>query len=104
MLWPRFEGEFEQWDTLESTLTPLLKDQVGRLFLPWTLANAAAIEKSKDEFKVDFDDEPWTQKPQKYHAKSLIKLQSRYADIADKSVLDPILQEAGCLAAFRREP
>ena len=35
MLLPTVEGEFESWSALAPTLTPLLKDQVGALFLPW---------------------------------------------------------------------
>jgi glutathione S-transferase len=35
MLWPRDEGPFEAWTTLEPTMMPILT-QVGRLFMPWT--------------------------------------------------------------------
>ena len=39
----------------------------------------------------------WTQKPQKYHARSLAELRKKYAAVADKARLDPILERAGCL-------
>ena len=42
MLWPRADGEFEPWSKLASTLTPLLEGKVGRLFMPWTVANQGA--------------------------------------------------------------
>jgi glutathione S-transferase len=100
MLWPRAEGGFESWTTLRPTLMPILKDQVAQ-FLTWTQANEKALAEGKDEFSVTLGDKVWVQKPQKYHARSLAMLRGKYADIADKAALDPILQEAGCLAAVR---
>ena len=101
MLWPRAEGEFEPWSRLAPTLTPLLERQVGRLFLPWSVANAAAIEAGQEEFTVELAGEKWTQKPQKYHAKSLATLRARYAAVGDKSALEPLLAKTGCLAALK---
>ena len=101
MLWPRVEGDFESWSSLEPTLMPLLQHQVGRLFVPWTLANAAAVANGREDFSVALDGHTWTQKPQKYHAKSLRALRDKYAAAADKSTLDPVLERAGCLAALR---
>jgi glutathione S-transferase len=101
MLWPRAEGAFEAWPTLKPTLAPLLKQQVGGRFMPWTLANEKALAEGRQEFSVTLGEEVWTQKPQKYHARSLAMLRAKYADIADKSALDPVLEEAGCLAGLR---
>lgn len=101
MTWPRAEGEFEDWSTLEPTLMPLLRSQVGARFMPWTLANAAALEAGSEEFEVELDGQTWQQKPQKYHAKSLRALRERYAAVADKSALDPVLESAGCLQGLR---
>jgi len=101
MLWPRAEGEFEPWSSLEPTLMPLLQRQVGRLFMPWTLANAAAVADGREEFSVELDGRTWTQKPQKYHAKSLRALREKYAAVPDKGTLDAVLDRAGCLAGVR---
>jgi glutathione S-transferase len=101
MLWPRAEGEFEPWQSLEPTLLPLLERQVGRLFLPWTVANAAAIAAGKDELHVELDGRGWTQKPQKYHAKSLAALRAKHAAVSDRAAVDAVLGRAGCLAALR---
>ncbi len=101
MLWPRAEGEFEPWARLEPTLMPLLERQVGRMFMPWTIANAAAIADGREEFTVKLAGRPWTQKPQKYHAKSLAALRQKYAAVADQRAIDPILERAGCLAGLR---
>jgi len=101
MLWPRAEGPFETWSTLAPTLMPILTEQVGKLFMPWTLANAKAVGEARDEFGVELGDKVWIQKPQKYHARSLAMLRAKYADAADKAALDPVLQAAGCLAGLR---
>jgi len=101
MLFPRAEGEFEPWSQLSATLTPLLERQVGRLFLPWTVANAAAIAANRDEFTVELAGRSWTQKPQKYHARSLAALRGKYAAVRDRSALDPLLERTGCLAALK---
>jgi hypothetical protein len=103
MLWPRAEGDFEAWSSLEPTLLPFLERQVGRLFLPWSVANAAAIAAGKEEFRVELDGRGWSQKPQKYHAKSLAALRAKYVAARGVSGLEAILERAGCLAGLRRE-
>jgi glutathione S-transferase len=101
MFWPRAEGDFEPWSSLEPTMMPLLQQQVGHLFMPWTLANAAAIADGREEFTVALDGHSFTQKPQKYHAKSLRALRDKYAAVADKKALDAVLEQAGCLTGLR---
>ena len=100
MLWPRAEGDFEPWSSLAPTLTPLLDRQVGRLFMPWTVANAKAIADGKEEFTVELAGKTWTQKPQKYHAKSLVALREKYNAVEDKRALDAILDASGCLTGL----
>jgi glutathione S-transferase len=100
---PKAEDDFESWSTLESTLVPFLERQVGARFLPWSDANARAIAAGEETFSVDLVGETYTQKPQKYHAKSLAALRARYAAVDDKTVLDPILESTGCLAWLRAE-
>jgi glutathione S-transferase len=106
MLWPKAEGPFEPWSALQPTLMPILTRQVGGQFMPWTCANEKALGEGKEEFSVTLGDKTlgentWTQKPQKYHARSLSQLRARYADVADKAALDPVLEAAGCLAGLR---
>jgi hypothetical protein len=101
MLWPKAEGPFEAWATLAPTLMPILMQQVGRLFMPWTLANDKAIAAGEEEFSVPLGDHRWTQKPQKYHARSLGMLRAKYAAIPDRTALDPVLEAAGCLDGLR---
>jgi glutathione S-transferase len=101
MLWPRAEGPFEPVSSLLPTLEPLLVKQVGALFLPWTLANEAAIAAGEDSFDVELAGRRFSQKPQKYHVRSLAALRTRHAEIADRLALDPILERTGCLNALR---
>ncbi|MDG2335979.1 MAG: glutathione S-transferase family protein [Myxococcota bacterium] len=100
MTWPRAEGEFEAWSSLEETLMPFLQNQIGKRFLPWTLANERAVAEGSEEFSVELGGQTWTQKPQKYHAKSLASLREKYA-AAQSDSLDPILESAGCLAGLQ---
>jgi len=72
---------------------------VGALFMPWTLANAAALAAGQDQFTVRLADHDWTQKPQKYHARSLQALRHRYS-AARRPDLDAVLRAAVCLDAL----
>jgi len=101
MTWPRAEGDFEPWSSLAPTLMPLLERQVGRLFMPWTVANAAAIANGREEFSVELSGRTWTKKPQKYHARSLTALRDKYRAVGENRALDAILDSAGCLAGLR---
>ncbi len=100
MTWPRAEGDFESWSSLAPTLTPLLVRQVGRLFMPWTIANAAAIAGNRADFSVELAGRTWTQKPQKYHARSLTALREKYKAAGNNPALDAILESSGCLAGL----
>ena len=100
MLWPRIEGDFESWETLKPTLKPFLTEQIGDLFLPWTQANCEAIQHGEDEFSVPLNGHIWTQKPQKYHAKSYRALREKYAALNDHPATNELLQNTGCLGAL----
>ncbi len=100
MLWPTILGEFEDWASLEPTLMPLLSQQLGGLFMPWTQANVKAIENEDKEFTVQLNGASWSQIPQKYHAKSLKALRAKYQGVANKTDLDVVLEKAGCLQAL----
>ena len=101
MLEPKAEGDFEDWASLEATLLPFLREQVGALFLPWSEANAQALAAGQDHFELELDGHRWEQKPQKYHAKSLAALRARYRDDPKRDALDPVLDAAGCLALLQ---
>jgi len=93
---PRNDGPFENWESLKLTLEPLLRD-AGEFFLPWSTANAKALEAGEESFSVSLGGKAYVQGPQKYHARSLNILRSRYEAVADKSKLDQILRATDCL-------
>ncbi len=96
---PQASGDFEDWQSLAETLTPILADQVGGLFLPWSVANAQALSRGDEEFTVTLSSGEWTQKPQKYHARSLHALQQKYAAV-DTPRTKHLMQACGCLDAL----
>lgn len=100
MLWPKAEGAFETWPSLAPTLMPILTNQAGQFFMPWTCANEKALIEHQEQFNVTLGDKVWTQKPQKYHARSLGMLRAKYAAVTDKAALDPVLESAGCLVGL----
>jgi glutathione S-transferase len=101
MLAPKAEGPFESWSALSAGLMPLLTEEVGRLFLPWTAANAGAVVKGDETFTMTLAGAEWMQAPQKYHARSLQEIRRKYAAAKDAAGLDEILQTASCLSVLR---
>ena len=94
------EGSWETWESLSATLFPLLKEQVGGLFLPWSDANARALAEQRQEFEVTLRQDgqavSWRQQPQKYHARSLAAIRQKYADLDAGSWCRGVLAEADC--------
>ena len=101
MLDPKATGAFETWSTLRATLAPLLRDEVGAVFLPWSAANARALAAGEKTFTLPLAGAPFTQETQKYHGKSLAALRARYGTIEDRAALDAILADTGCLDGLR---
>ncbi len=96
MLDPKADGPFEPWAALEPTLLPLLRDEVGARFLPWSVANAKALESGAETLDIALAGGRFTQRPQKYHARSLAALRARYAAASDRAALDRVLDAADC--------
>jgi hypothetical protein len=97
MVAPRAEGAFEAWPTLAPTLTPLLKEEVGALFLPWSAANAAAIVAGDKTFEMSLGGTAWSQESQKYQVRSLAEIRRKYVAAKAAPGLEAILRESGCL-------
>jgi len=100
MIAPQADGAFEAWPALAPTLMPLLKEEVGTLFLPWSVANAAAIAAGDKTFDMTLGGTAWSQEPQKYHARSLAEIRRKYAAAKVAPGLEAILRESGCLGAL----
>lgn len=94
---PANEGAFETWAALAPTLMPLLTEEVGALFLPWSHANAEAIKGGAKSFDVTLGGVGWTQEPQKYHARSLAEIRRKHQAAKDAPGLENILRKSGCL-------
>lgn len=101
-LYPEAIGEFDTLEQLLPTLEPLLREEVGGLFLPWSDANAAALAQAPDgEFTVDLQGKAFAQKPQKYHARSLGVLRQKFGQVPANAALDAVLERTGCLAYLK---
>ncbi len=97
MVLPQAEGPFEGWATLSAGLSPLLAEEVGGQFLPWSTANAAAIAGNARSFDVTLAGKAWSQEPQKYHARSLAEIRRKYEAVKGNADLNAILAKADCL-------
>lgn len=97
---PKIYGDYENWASLSKTLMPILKQQIGEIFLPWTDAVTKAMLKDEKEVSVMINNEEFKHSlggPQKYHVKSLNVLRKRYKDYVDLPELESILIESNCL-------
>lgn len=95
---PSAKGPFETWPSLTATMMPLLTEEVGSRFLPWSDANARAISEGSEEFEVDLAGERWIQKPQRYHARALRALREKFAAVDETADLASVLEATGCRA------
>ncbi len=94
------------WDADDAPLSPIITawlHQVGEIYMPFLLANAAAIEAGQETFQITAMCLPYAQGVFKYQVKCLGDLRARYAalDSDAKAKLDPLLMEAGCLTALQ---
>jgi glutathione S-transferase len=94
------EGE---WDAPEAPFAPIitmLLRQIGEIYLPFLLANAAAIAAGADTFSLNARGLAYTQGVFKYQVKCLADLRARHAALpaAARARIDPLLDAAGCLA------
>ena len=94
----------EQWmtrDAVPETFTALLAE-VGRVYAPFLLANADALERGAERVEGTIDGRPWIQKPFPYQGKCLAWLRQAHAGLAvdDRSAVDAILAGTGCEALF----
>ena len=98
------EPKEEDWitrDTIAPTLRALL-GEVGRVYAPFLLANAEAVERGAERVETTIDGRPWTQKPFPYQAKCLRWLREHHSSLSadDRAKVDEILAGTGCEALF----
>ena len=100
MLNPKEEGDYESWDSLSNTLMPILKEEVGEIFLPWTSEITKSMSEKKEELSLKIKGQEFKHSiggPQKYHVKSLAVLKDKFHYFKGNQTLESILLEANCL-------
>ena len=96
------EGEWvASADDLPKATVELLR-LAGEVYLPFLLANAAALELGAERVETEIDGRPWVQKPFPYQRKCLGWLRDSYAKLAptDRKIADDVLAGTGCEVLF----
>jgi glutathione S-transferase len=97
---PRDDGWIsltEAPETLRAVLT-----EIGRVYPPVMLANAAAVAAGADEVRTEVDGQVWTQQPFPYQAKCLAWLRQSRTDLPAqaRAEVDAMLAPAGLAGLF----
>jgi glutathione S-transferase len=95
------DDEWMRRDRVPETLRAILAE-LGRVYAPFLLANAAALASGAREVACTIDGEPWTQAPFPYQGKCLAWLREGRAALppSDRAALDAILAGTGCERLF----
>jgi glutathione S-transferase len=93
------DGDWTPRAAIPATLRALLAE-VGRVYAPFLLANAAALARGAEQVECTIDGRPWTQRPFPYQGKCLAWLREAYAALAaaDRRAVDALLAGSGCEA------
>jgi glutathione S-transferase len=88
-------------DAFPDTLRGLLAE-VGRVYVPFLLANAEALDRGAERVECTIDGRPWTQRPFPYQAKCLRWLREGYGALAreERTTIDAWLRGTGCEQLF----
>lgn len=94
-------ADFEVPETLAPSVHDLLSE-IGRVYAPFLLANASAVESGSVRVECQIDKQRWSQKPFPYQAKCLSVLRQHYAglDHSDRSRVCGVLDGTGCEQLF----
>ena len=98
------EPDEEDWtrrDTVPDTLRALLAE-IGRVYVPFLLANADALDRGAEKVECVIEGRAWTQRPFPYQGKCLRWLRQGYAVLAgeDRTAVDALLAGTGCTRLF----
>ena len=96
------DADWTARDAVPDTLRALLAE-VGRVYAPFLLGNAAALESGAERVECEIDGAPWVQKPFPYQGKCLGWLREAHAALApgDRAAVDQLLDGTGCEVLFR---
>ncbi len=95
------DGDWMGREDVSETLKSML-GEVGRVFVPFLLANAAALESGAEQVEAEIDGKPWRQKPFPYQGKCLRWLREAHDELdpTDRAAVDALLKGSGCDALF----
>jgi glutathione S-transferase len=95
------EGDWLERSAIPPTLVALLSE-VGRVYVPFLLANAAALTRGDARVECVIDGRPWVQQPFPYQGKCLAWIREARAGLRpdDRDAVDRILAGTGCEALF----
>ena len=101
------EPSDEDWRSraeVSDTLRALLAE-VGRVYVPFLLANADALRRGAPEVECRIDGRAWVQRPFPYQGKCLGSLRAAHAGLArdDRRAVDAVLEGTGCERLFAEE-
>ena len=99
------EVEAADWmprEALPAAFRALLAE-IGRVYVPFLLANAAALERGDAQVDCEIDGRQWVQKPFPYQRKCLLWLREGHAALSagDRAFVDSVLADANCDALFQ---
>ena len=97
---PSEDDWFDAHDMPE-TVRPLL-EEVGRVYAPYLLANADAVERNAERVETEIAGRRWVQRPFPYQKKCLEWLRASYAglDSSARSTVDEVIRDTGCEVLF----
>lgn len=95
------ETDWRAREDVPETLRALLAE-VGRVYAPFLVANAAALERGAARVECTIDGRPWVQAPFSYQGKCLRWLRESHAALApeDRRAVDALLHGTGCERLF----
>ncbi len=95
------DDEWTSRGAVPESLRGLLAE-VGRVYVPFLLANAAALDRGAERVECTIDGRPWRQRPFPYQGKCLRWLRDGYAGLAagDRATVDGLLAGSGCELLF----
>lgn len=99
---PKAGGPFATLPELEPTLAPVFADEVGKTYLHWAKANAAAVRTGAGHFSVTLEDGAFEQSAQKHAAQAFNAIDREVSrTLKDCRALQVFLGETHCLSVFR---
>ena len=90
--------------TADNLALKAMLTEVGRVYVPFLFANAAAVQAGEDNFTCQIDGREWSQPTFAYQAKCLNWIMQEYAALSDKdrSTVNTIFAGTGCEALTGR--